>query len=203
MRDKLTPTIEFVTDIIKSEETYVNTAHPDLLKGSQAMAIVEEKFHPKPQVAVDPKSGKPLPPSQQPPAQPQQKGDDANGFFGGFFSSKNKKRLQAMEAPPPILRATGTMTERETMETEVIKLLILSYYNIVQRTVADIVPKAIMLKLIIKSKEEIQKELLERLYNAPDLDKLVLENELTVQRRKECLNMVEVLRSASEIVSSV
>lgn len=203
LRDKLTPTIEFVTDIIKSEETYVNTAHPDLLKGSQAMAIVEEKFHPKPQVAVDPKSGKPLPPSQQPPAQPQQKGDDANGFFGGFFSSKNKKRLQAMEAPPPILRATGTMTERETMETEVIKLLILSYYNIVQRTVADIVPKAIMLKLIIKSKEEIQKELLERLYNAPDLDKLVLENELTVQRRKECLNMVEVLRSASEIVSSV
>ena len=189
--------------MLKSGETYVKTALPDLLKGSQAMAIVEEKFHPKPQVAVDPKSGKPLPPSQQPPAQPQQKGDDANGFFGGFFSSKNKKRLQAMEAPPPILRATGTMTERETMETEVIKLLILSYYNIVQRTVADIVPKAIMLKLIIKSKEEIQKELLERLYNAPDLDKLVLENELTVQRRKECLNMVEVLRSASEIVSSV
>lgn len=205
LREALIPTNSFVTDIIKSEETYVNTAHPDLLKGPQAMALIEEKFHPKPQLAVDPKTGKPLPPSQQPPAPQQAPGskEDANGFFGGFFSSKNKKRLQSMEAPPPVLRATGTMTERETMETEVIKLLISSYFNIVKRTVADIVPKAIMLKLINRSKDDIQKELLEKLYDSPELSDLVKENELTVQKRKECLKMVEVLRNASEIVSSV
>lgn len=123
--------------------------------------------------------------------------------FGGFFSSKNKKRLQQMEAPPPVLRATGTMSERETMETEVIKLLISSYYNIVKRTVSDIVPKAIMLKLINKSKDEIQKTLLEKMYSSPDLEDLVKENEVTVQKRKECIRMVEVLKNASEIVSSV
>lgn len=203
LREELIPTNKLVSDIISAEETYVNTAHPDLLKGSQAMAIVEEKFHPRPQVAVDPKSGKPLPPSQQqPPPQPASK-DDTNGFFGGFFSSKNKKRLQQMEAPPPVLRATGTMTEREQMETEVIKLLISSYYNIVKRTVADLVPKSIMLKLITSSKDEIQKELLLKLYSSNDLGDLVKENELTVQKRKECLKMVEVLQNASEIVSSV
>ncbi|CUM68325.1 uncharacterized protein PRCAT00006047001 [Priceomyces carsonii] len=204
LRDALIPTNTFVIDVIKSEETYVNTAHPDLLKGSQAMAIVEEKFHPKPQVAVDPKSGKPL--AQQPAQQqsPQsQKDDGSNGFFGGFFSSKNKKRLQSMEAPPPVLRATGTMSERESMETEVIKLLISSYYNIVKRTVADFIPKAIMLKLIVRSKDDIQKELLEKLYNSPELGDLVKENELTVQKRKECVKMVEVLKNASDIVSSV
>ncbi|KAF6060612.1 Dynamin central region family protein [Candida albicans] len=205
LRDLLIPTTEFVNDIIQAEETYVNTAHPDLLKGTQAMSIVEEKFHPKPQVAVDPKTGKPLPPSQQPAQATSPKPEDgsSNGFFGGFFSSKNKKRLQQMEAPPPVLRATGTMSERETMETEVIKLLISSYYNIVKRTVGDVVPKAIMLKLINKSKDEIQKTLLEKLYSSPDLDDLVKENELTVQKRKECVRMVEVLRNASEIVSSV
>lgn len=203
LRDALVPTNKFVQDIISSEETYVNTAHPDLLKGSQAMVIVEEKFHPKPQVAVDPKSGKPLPPSQQPTPAPPVTKEEQNGFFGGFFSSKNKKRLQQMEAPPPVLRATGTMTEREQMETEVIKLLISSYYSIVQRTVADLVPKAIMLKLITRSKDEIQKELLLKLYSASDLGDLVKENDLTVQKRKECLKMVEVLRNASEIVSSV
>lgn len=204
LREELIPTNKFVLDIINAEETYVNTAHPDLLKGSQAMAIVEEKFHPRPQVAVDPKSGKPLPPSQQPQAaQQQQDKEESNGFFGGFFSSKNKKRLQLMEAPPPVLRATGTMTEREQMETEVIKLLISSYYNIVKRTVTDLVPKAVMLKLITRSKDEIQKELLLKLYNAPDLAELVKENELTVQKRKECKKMVEVLQNASEIVSSV
>lgn len=202
LREELVPTNKFVTDIISAEETYVNTAHPDLLKGSQAMEIVEEKFHPKPQVAVDPKTGKPLPPSQQPPP-PAASKDDANGFFGGFFSSRNKKRLQQMEAPPPVLRATGTMTEREQMETEVIKLLISSYFNIVKRTVADLIPKAVMLKLIIRSKDEIQRELLEKLYSSKDLADLVKENELTVQKRKECLKMVEVLRNASEIVASV
>lgn len=202
LREELIPTNKFVLDIINAEETYVNTAHPDLLKGSQAMAMVEEKFHPRPQVAVDPKSGKPLPPSQQPPA-PQPSKDESNGFFGGFFSSKNKKRLQLMEAPPPVLRATGSMTEREQMETEVIKLLIDSYFNIVKRTVTDLVPKAVMLKLITRSKDEIQKELLSKLYNAQDLPDLVKENELTVQKRKECKKMVEVLMNASEIVSSV
>ncbi|RCK65042.1 Vacuolar protein sorting-associated protein 1 [Candida viswanathii] len=206
LRDALIPTNEFVNDVIQAEETYVNTAHPDLLKGSQAMAIVEEKFHPKPQVAVDPKTGKALPPSQQPqqnPASPKVEDGTSNGFFGGFFSSKNKKRLQQMEAPPPVLRATGTMSERETMETEVIKLLISSYYNIVKRTVTDVVPKAIMLKLINKSKDEIQKTLLEKMYSSPDLEDLVKENEVTVQKRKECIRMVEVLKNASEIVSSV
>ena len=33
LRDLLIPTTEFVNDIIQAEETYVNTAHPDLLKG--------------------------------------------------------------------------------------------------------------------------------------------------------------------------
>ena len=206
LREELVPTNKFVTDLISAEETYVNTAHPDLLKGSQAMAIVEDKFHPKPQVAVDPKTGKPLP--QQPQQLQQQnnlnqpKSED-NGFFGGFFTSKNKKRLQSMEAPPAILKATGTMTEREAMETEVIKLLITSYFNIVKKTVADVVPKAIMLKLINRSKDEIQKELLEKLYNAEDLANMVKENEATIQKRKECVNMVKVLKNASEIVLSV
>lgn len=202
LREELIPTNKFVQDIISAEQTYVNTAHPDLLKGLQAMAMVEEKFHPKPQVAIDPKTGKPLPPTQQAQQQPQPK-EESNGFFGGFFSSKNKKRLQQMEAPPPVLRATGQMTERELMETEVIKLLISSYYNIVKRTVADLVPKAVMLKLITRSKDEIQRELLQKLYSAPDLGELVKENDTTVQRRKECKKMVEVLRAASEIVMSV
>lgn len=201
LREELVPTQAFVLDLIKAEETYVNTAHPDLLKGSVAMAMVEEKFHPKPQVQLDPKTGKPLP--QQQPMLPTVPKEETGGFFGGFFSSKNKKRLQAMEAPPPVLRATGTMTEREQMETEVIKLLISLYYNIVKRTVQDVVPKAIMLKLINRLKDQIQKELLEKMYNSPDLGELVKENEGTIQKRKECIRMVEVLRNALEIVSSV
>lgn len=197
LKERLVPTNEFVADIIRLEENYINTAHPDLLKGSEAMSMVEEKLHPN-RGAVDPKTGKPV---VKPVAAPVE--DKNGGFFGGFFSLKNKKRLAAMEAPPSTLRASGSMSERESLETEVIKLLIQSYFNIVKKNVADIIPKSIMLKLINKLKDEIQKILLEKLYGGNDVSDLIKENELTVQRRKECLKMVEVLKNASEIVLSV
>ncbi|CDK27252.1 unnamed protein product [Kuraishia capsulata CBS 1993] len=211
LREALIPTNTFVTDIIQAEETYINTAHPDLLKGSQALAIVQEKLHPTPKQQVDPKTGKPIPipaANQNGTASSASStvgGDDDKGstFFGGFFTSKNKKRLAAMEAPPSVLRASGNMSDRETQETEVIKLLIQSYFGIVKRTVADLVPKSIMFKLIEYSKTEIQKVLLQRLYGNSELDSLVKENELTTARRKECLKMVDVLRHAAEIVSTV
>ncbi|KAG5361313.1 Vacuolar protein sorting-associated protein 1 [Yarrowia sp. C11] len=190
LRQSLVPTNKMVTDTINAEESYINTGHPDLLKGSQAMAIVSEKM-----------GGTTGVPKAIDPANPA--GEESSGFFSQFFASKNKKRLAAMEPPPAVLKASGTMTERETLETEVIKLLIQSYFNIVRRTVADIIPKAVMLKLISHSKQEIQKELLENLYKSDNLDDMVKENDFTVQRRKECQKMVEALTKAAEIVQSV
>lgn len=199
LRKSLIPTNKLVTDLVSMEEAYINTAHPDLIKGSHAMAVVTEKMQLSKPVQLDPKTGKPLPHQQQ----THQPDDETGGFFSNFFASKNKKRLAAMEAPPTTLRASGQMTERETMETEVIKMLIQSYFSIVQRTVTDMVPKSITLKLILFSKQEMQRELLENLYKSDSLADLVKENENTVQRRKEVQSMVDALRHASEIVSSV
>jgi len=203
IKENTTPTNALVNDIIDGEETYINTAHPDLLRGSDAMVIVQEKLRAK--TTVDPKSGKSLiggsKSSNQPISNEAEK--SSNSFFGGFFSSKSKKSTEFLESPPKILKATGEMTDRETTETEVIKLLIDSYYNIVKKNVADSIPKAIMLKLIIKSKNDIQKVLLEKLYDSPKLDDLVNENEITIERRKECKKMIEVLNNAHTIVESV
>jgi replication fork clamp-binding protein CrfC len=211
LRKAQEPTNKLVSDIVAMEESYINTAHPDLLKGQQAMSIVSERLQLSKPVQLDPKTGKPLPNQQSASQQStpttstiSTKSDDVfGGFFSNFFASKNKKRLAAMEPPPSVLRASGQMTERETMETEVIKLLIQSYFSIVQRTIADLVPKSITLNLINYSKDEIQRELLEQLYRQDGLDELVKENDFTVQRRKECQKMVEALKKASEIVSSV
>ena len=212
LREIMSPTNTFVTDIIHAEECYINTAHPDLLKGSEAVAIVNEKVHPRaPAVQVDPKTGKPLKNSAS-SSSANASGNSANavvaeedksGFFSGFFSTRNKKKLAAMEAPPAVLKATGGMSDKEVIETEVIKLLISSYFGIVKRTVADLVPKAVMLKLIQQSRSDIQKVLLEKLYADKNIESLVKENDFTVARRKECKKMVEVLRNAAEIVTSV
>jgi vacuolar protein sorting-associated protein 1 len=115
------------------------------------MAIVHERHNASKPTQVDPKTGKPLPASAMPPrsASPSLDGADAgSGFFGSFFASKNKKKMAAMEAPPATLKASGTLSEKEAQEVEVIKLLITSYFNIVRRTMIDMVPKAIMLNLV-------------------------------------------------------
>jgi vacuolar protein sorting-associated protein 1 len=111
-------------NIFRMEATYVNTGHPDFLSGHKAMAVVNEKHQASKPVQVDPKSGKPLPAALQKDTTTPQSLDNVpgndGGFFGSFFAAKNKKKLAAMEPPPSVLKASGTLSERETIETEVI-----------------------------------------------------------------------------------
>jgi len=201
------PTNKLVRDLVSMESCYINTGHPDFLNGHRAMAIVNERHISAKPVQVDPKTGKALPASAT-PARSQSPSNDLGldqngGFFGSFFASKNKKKMAAMEAPPPTLKASGTLSEREGVEVEIIKLLINSYYNIVKKTLIDMVPKAIMLNLVQFTKDEMQRELLENMYRTDTFDDLLKESDYTVRRRKECQQMVESLSRASEIVSQV
>ncbi|KAI9294228.1 hypothetical protein K502DRAFT_324918 [Neoconidiobolus thromboides FSU 785] len=197
------PTTKLVQDLVNMEANYVNTAHPDFLTGHKAMAMVNDRFNPRSTTPNEPKppssgrnstTGLPTPNSA---AVEQESG----GFFSSFFP--RKKKTTVMEPPPAVLKASGTLSEREQIETEVIKLLIQSYFNIVKRTVTDMVPKAVMLNLISQSKEDLQRELLRELYNNDVLDDLLKESEFTQQRRKECKKMIEALQKADEIVGSV
>jgi len=53
------------------------------------------------------------------------------------------------------------------------------------------------------TKDEMQKELLENMYRASELDDLLKESDYTIRRRQECQKMVDSLSRASEIVSQV
>lgn len=112
------PTNKLVADLVNMEACYINTGHPDFLNGHRAMALVNEKHSAAKPVQVDPKTGKPLPRTDS-PAPPMMEPENS-GFFGSFFASKNKKKMAAMEPPPPTLKASGTLSERETIEVEVI-----------------------------------------------------------------------------------
>ena len=67
----------------------------------------------------------------------------------------------------------------------------------------DMVPKAIMLNLVTWTKDEMQKELMEKMYKSEEFDELLKESDFTVRRRKECHQMVESLSKAQEIVNQV
>ena len=49
----------------------------------------------------------------------------------------------------------------------------------------------------------MQRELLEHMYRTSELDDLLKESDYTIRRRKECIQMVESLSKANEIVSQV
>ena len=81
--------------------------------------------------------------------------------------------------------------------------MLLSYFNIVKRTAADLVPKAIMLNLVNQSREELQRELLSELYKKEAMEETLKESDTTVQRRLECKKMIEALQKADEIIAAV
>jgi replication fork clamp-binding protein CrfC len=91
----------------------------------------------------------------------------------------------------------------EVVANTLVELLITSYFNIVRRTMIDMVPKAIMLNLVTWTKENMQGELLTNMYKTDELDELLKESEYTVRRRKDCQQMVESLSKAQEIVNQV
>jgi len=89
----------------------------------QAMAIVNDRHSAAKPTQVDPKTGRPLPPSVPPRAASPSldvPADSNSGFFGSFFAPKNKKKMAAMDSPPPQLKASGTLSEKEANEVEVI-----------------------------------------------------------------------------------
>lgn len=85
------------------------------------MTLVNERQAAAKPTQVDPKTGKPLPPrAQSPSLDTTGEAKEGGGFFGSFWASKNKKKMAAMEAPPPTLKASASLSERESTEVEVI-----------------------------------------------------------------------------------
>ncbi len=203
----MAPTTKLVSDFVAAQAVYLNTGHPDFISGHKAMEIVNERLNP-PQPAHDPKKPNPHAINNDKDLDVSLKNE--SGFFGSFFQKTSNQPSQAvkakkalMEAPPPSLKASGQFSQREQLETEVVKLLIQSYFNVVKVETISMVPKCIMLNLVTQSKEQMQKELLQEIYRPDVLDELMKESDHVVARRKECVKMISALETASEIIATV
>jgi len=112
----------------RMQACYINTTHPDFIGGHQATALVTEKMNaakrpaqPDPKRAINNDKDLDVEPRKE------------DGFFSSFFSKTGaqtkKKGAAAMDAPPPTIRPQNALSERETMETEVISTFL--FANIV------------------------------------------------------------------------
>ncbi|CAG8470143.1 5719_t:CDS:10 [Scutellospora calospora] len=93
------------------------------------------------------------------------------------------------------------LTDREEMEIQLIRSLITSYFNLVRKTIQDLVPKAIMHLLVNYSRESVQNRLVSELYKEELFVDLLQEDENLASRRQNCKTMLDVYRKAFEIMN--
>ena len=84
-----------------------------------------------------------------------------------------------------------------------IQNLIQSYFAIVKKNIADLVPKTIMAFLINESKNIAQRELVSEIYKQTNLDELMVEDPVISQTRKVRKNEIKALRSAQNLLNDV
>lgn len=105
-------------------------------------------------------------------------------------------------ALPSTFRQRG-LTDREQMDSDIIRKLIKSYFMIVRKSIQDSVPKAIMCFLVNFVKDKIQSELVEKLYKSEIFERLLEEAEQMHIKRKEATEMLKALQRAGHIISEV
>ncbi|KAJ9112966.1 hypothetical protein QFC19_000523 [Naganishia cerealis] len=95
------------------------------------------------------------------------------------------------------------LSEREQLECELIRRLIISYFSIVREMIQDQVPKSIMCLLVNYIKQHIQNRLVVKLYNDVMFDDLLQEDETIQMEREKCVDLLNTYREASRIISDV
>ncbi|EGX90212.1 dynamin-2 [Cordyceps militaris CM01] len=95
------------------------------------------------------------------------------------------------------------LTDREAMETELIRALISSYFNIVRESIADQVPKAVMHLLVNHCKEVVQNRLVSELYKETLFEELLYEDDGIKKEREKCEKLLQTYREAAKIIGEV
>ena len=89
------------------------------------------------------------------------------------------------------------------METELIRRLISSYFNIVREMIGDQIPKAVMHLLVNHSKDVVQNRLVSELYREDMFEDLLYEDDNIKTERQKCERLLSTYREAAKIVSEV
>jgi dynamin 1-like protein len=89
------------------------------------------------------------------------------------------------------------------METNLIRSLITSYFNIVRQTIQDLIPKAIMHLLVNHTSQHVQDRLVSSLYKPDLFPELLNEDETLVAERTRVKSLLDAYKEAFKTLSEV
>jgi hypothetical protein len=96
-----------------------------------------------------------------------------------------------------------TMTERERMETEVIRRLMRSYFDIIKKKIIDSIPKCITLFMVQKATGSMHDQLVGNLYKDEIVTQMLEESEETISRRNRCREVLKMMEQSMKAIDEV
>lgn len=106
---------------------------------------------------------------------------------------------------PDDIKVNGEWNDNERNICELIPRMLNRYYNIIRKKIQDTIPKCIMYFVVNRAKEQLQQELVARLYSNDyvKISELLDEDPDISRRRESCLQMLEMLQKAEETLKQV
>lgn len=127
-----------------------------------------------------------------------------NGLEGSSAAYDMKSLDKHLEAHPPASSdGDFSLTEREILETNLIRSLIFSYFGIVRLCIQDLVPKAVMHLLVNFSRESVQNRLVSALYKESLFESLLEEDEALTSERKRLMELLGTYKEAMGLLSGI
>lgn len=154
----------------------------------------------EPSISGSFRRGDTRPTSQPEPVIEEGAVDDSTALVSASLEALRGATLTTVPQDDP----TGpAFTERENLETELIRRLISSYFNIVRESIADQVPKAVMHLLVNHSKDVVQNRLVSSLYKEHLFEELLYEDDGVREEREKCEKLLATYKEASKIIGEV
>jgi dynamin 1-like protein len=125
--------------------------------------------------------------------------------LGADGSGLDRSNLPPVFLPaiPSKMRGNFAGNPRALMEVIMVQSLIQSYFKIVQKNIADMIPKTIMAFLINESRSITQQELVREIYQQSNLKELLVEDPVMQQKREARKKEVDQLRIAQKLLNEV
>jgi len=124
---------------------------------------------------------------------------------GSLYNLYHLSEFNTLKLPqvPNKLKLEEEPTEKEKIEINMIKKLVISYFNVVKKNIDDSVIKAIITFLINKVKNECDQVLVKNLYKEDLFEKLLVEDLYTMEERKARREKMIFLRRCANIISEM
>jgi replication fork clamp-binding protein CrfC len=192
LREYTVPLREFICNVIKIELAYINTNHPHFYGGGSVFDTMNPQgmsSQGHPQMGAH--------------ANPGQVTDHGAAVELQKKHSTGSSSSNFTDMPSHIRQDLRHMSERQKRETEVIKQLLTTYFGIIQISVQDKIPKAIVHFLVNKVKAEIQNELVAAFYKEHLFSQLLAESDEVAKKRAAAKKMLGCLQQAADTLHEI